>query len=51
MCLSLQFDPVVGSAVSEKQRNLDILSKLSKKRAVLNVSKAVNTHIATEERR
>ena len=46
----LQFAPVAGNYAAEKQKNLDILEKLGKKKAVLDVKKATNVHIATEER-
>ena len=48
--MHIQFAPVVGDSAVEKQRNLDILGKLAVKKPVLNVTKAVNTHIAAEER-
>lgn len=48
--MHVQFAPVVGDAAAERQRNLDILGKLAVKKPVLNVAKAVNTHMAAEER-
>jgi len=48
--LLLQFAPVAGNYAAEKQKNLDILDKLGKKKPVLDVKKATNIHIATEER-
>ncbi len=44
-----QFAPVVGDAGAEKQRSLDLLSKLSKKREVLDVKKATTDHLASEQ--
>ncbi len=49
--LLLQFAPVVGDFAAEKQRNLDILGKITSKKPILNVTKAVNAHIGTEEKR
>ena len=46
-----QFEPVVGNASTEKARNLDILAKIGKRKGVLDVKKAVNVHIAEEQRR
>ena len=46
----LQFAPVVGNFAAEKQKNLDILEKLGKKKSVLDVKKATNALIAAEER-
>lgn len=44
---------MVGDSGAERQKNLDILAKLSKQKekGVLNVNKAVNTHLAEEEKR
>ncbi|XP_064406159.1 ribosome biogenesis regulatory protein homolog [Halichondria panicea] len=44
-----RFAPVVGDAGAEKQRSLDLLSKLSKKREVLDVKKATTDHLASEQ--
>ena len=47
----VQFAPVVGDLAAEKQRNLDILGKITSKKPILNVTKAVNAHIEGEEKR
>lgn len=49
--LALQFAAVVGDLGAEKRKNLDILASIAKKRAVLDTRKAVNQHLATEQRR
>lgn len=49
--LTLQFAAVVGDLGAEKKKNLDILASIAKKRAVLDTQKAVNQHLATEQRR
>ena len=42
----------MGDSGAERQKNLDILTKLSRQeRKVLDVNKAVNMHIAEEEKR
>ena len=43
----------MGDSGAERQKNLDILTKLSRpeKKRVLDVNKAVNMHIAEEEKR
>ena len=50
--MTFQFAPVVGDSGAERQKNLDILTKLSKQRekGVLNINKAVNAHLAEEEK-
>lgn len=47
----IQFAPVVGDLAAERKKNLEILGKLASKKPVLDVKRAVNTHIASEERR
>ena len=47
---ALQFAPVVGDLAAEKQKNLDILDKLSSKKPALDVKKATNAYIASEQR-
>ena len=49
--LTLQVAAVVGDLGAEKRKNLDILASIAKKRAVLDTQKAVNQHLATEQRR
>lgn len=46
----MQFAPVVGDLAAERQKNLDILGKLTKNKPVLNVDKAVNTQIVSEQK-
>ncbi len=47
----MQFEPVVGDLSSERARNLDMLVKLEKKKPIIDLNKAVNKHIADEEKR
>jgi regulator of ribosome biosynthesis len=42
--------PVVGDLAAERKKNLDILSSVTKKRAVLDAEKAANRQIAMEQR-
>ena len=44
-----QFAPVVGDAGAERQKSLDLLTKLTKKKEVLDVKKATNAHLAAEQ--
>ena len=46
-----QFAPVVGDAAAERQKSLDLLSKLAKGKKVLDVKKATNAHLAAEQTR
>lgn len=46
-----QFSTVVADVKTEKQKNLEILEKLSKGKAVLDVTKAVNTVTSEAEKR
>jgi hypothetical protein len=41
----------VGDIATEKQKNLDILEKLSKGKPILDVKKAANTATAEAEKR
>ena len=49
--LHVQVAPVVGDLAAERKKNLDILSSVTKKRAVLDAEKAANRQIAMEQRR
>ena len=42
---------MIADVGTEKMRNLGILKKMNKKKAVLDVTKAVNTHIDAEQKR
>ena len=42
---------MVGDLAAERRKNLDILSSVVKKRAVLDAEKAANRHTAMEQRR
>lgn len=44
-----QFAPVVGDTGAERQKSLDLLTKLTKKKEVLDVKKATNAHLAAEQ--
>ena len=46
-----QFATVVEDIKAEKQKNLDILDKLSKGKPILDVTKAANTATAEAEKR
>ena len=46
------YKPVAGNMASEREKSLEILSKLAKPKEVLDVKKSVNLHMAsTEEKR
>ena len=51
MDFSRQFATVVGDLATEKQKNLDILEKLSKGKPILDVTKAANAATAEAEKR
>ena len=42
---------MAGDMASERKRNLEILSSVTKKRAILDAEKAANRHTAQEQRR
>lgn len=42
---------MIADVGEEKARNLGILKKMNKKKEVLDVTKAVNTHMAAEQKR
>lgn len=42
---------MIADVGAEKTRNLGILKKMNKKKEVLDVTKAVNTHIDAEQKR
>ena len=42
---------MIADVGAEKARNLGILKKMNKKKEVLDVTKAVNTHIDAEQKR
>ena len=48
---TLQVAPVSGDLAAERKKNLDILSSVAKKRAVVDAEKAANQHIAREQKR
>ena len=56
MCLlcvihSLQVAPVTGDLAAERKKNLDILSSVAKKRAVIDAERAARQHTAREQQR
>ena len=44
-------ESMIADVGEEKARNLGILKKMNKKKEVLDITKAVNTHMADEQKR
>ena len=42
---------MAGNLAAERRKNLDILSSVAKKRAIVDAEKAANQHMAREQRR
>lgn len=53
MCLLcvMQVAPVTGDLAAERKKNLDILSSVAKKRAVIDAERAARQHTAREQQR
>ena len=47
----MKVGPVAGDMAAERKRNLEILSSMTKRKAILDAEKAAKRHVAQEQRR